>query len=154
MRRTVVARACNQRVTPAGRRVVDLVMRDGSFARGAAVLGGKSLPIHVPLETEVPTDAYQYFPRVLAVADEYTGAYYVVDIVDNPKAVYYKEKPPTNAAGMTDPDDVDDDTTYTLLEEARVDAGTSAVILRREGAAVIAASTLSVQLHTAGYVRL
>lgn len=154
MSRVCVARAYNQRVTSAGRRVVDLVMRDGSVVHGAVVMTGVSLPVHVPFKNDTPLSAYQYYPRVLAVSDHFTRAFVVVGLIDNPNVVYDAAPPDVVTSGTTDGRDVDDDVTYTLLEEARIDAGGSAFIMRQTGAAVLKADIVSVQLPAGSYLRV
>lgn len=155
MRGTTVARACNQRVTGSGRRVVDLIMSDGTARRAVPVMSGVAFPIQVPLESEVSTADYVYYPRVLVVYDEMASTPIVVGAMDNPKVVYRRELgTDAGTSGAEDPRDRDDDLTETLLEEARLDGAHASLVLRNDGAAVLQADVVSVQLPRGSYMRI
>lgn len=155
MKRAAIARAFNQRVTPDGRRVVDVVMQNGTTVRGVAVMSGVALPLQVPLESEVPLTDYSYYPRVLVVYDGYTRKPVVVGAMDSRKVVYQPGgDDDTPTSGATDPDDVDDDTGVTFLEEARLDVANAEVVLRNTGKAVIRAGMVSLQVPPGGYLRI
>lgn len=155
MNGTTIARAFNQRVTATGRRTVDIVMRDGMTRRDVPVMSGVAFPLQVPLESEVPTSEYEYYPRVLVVYDSVTRTPIVVGAMDSPKVVYHRELPDGGGtSGLPDPQDQDDVTNITLLEEARLDSIAASLILRNSGIATLQASTVNVQVPDGGYVRI
>lgn len=148
-------RALNQRVTPEGRRVVDLVDDDGTTIIGAPTLSGAALPLTVPLESESAPGTYQYYPEVLVGIRPGQAKPVVLGVMDNGRVLFKaREEAEEYTGGASDPEDVDDDVQWTYLEDAMVASPKAALALRHTGEATLEATRVNVQIPEGGVVRV
>jgi hypothetical protein len=151
-----VMRAFNQRTTPDGRRVVDLLSASGEVIRSAPVQCALGLPLNVPLEGEVDISQYSYMPAVVVVAGASRQKPIVIGVLESPKLMYAAgnaEEAASNS-GLDDDRDVDDMLDSVYLEETVIPGPKGSIAFRQSGKTVLSGETVSVQLPAGGYVRV
>lgn len=154
--------AFNQRVTPDGRKRVDLVDRYGSIVRNAYVMSGAGMPVNVPLEKDVAIEDYTSYPVVVVGfmqgdstpivlgSLDCTGIKYTNDTDTDTKYDFSEEEP-----RLTDDADTNIDESKISMEEVVLASPRGGrLILKHNGAAVLAGTCISLQIPVGSYIRL
>jgi hypothetical protein len=155
--------AFNQRVSPDGRKRVDLTDRYGTVVRNAYVMSGIGLPLNVPLESEIPVENYTQYPPVVVGFMRGEPSAVVLGALDNHHVSYTSE---TNIYSgyetledgfVQDSPEANEDVAEDVIsmEECVLAAPRGArVILKHNGQAVIAGQGVSVQIPEGTFMRV
>lgn len=154
--------AFNQRVTPDGRRRVDLVDRYGSIMRDAYVMSGAGMPISVPLEKEVPVANYLQYPTVVVGFMRGDTTPIVLGALDCRDITYTNSTDTDTQYDFSGPDPVltdnaDENTdvdTIAMEEVVLASPRGGRVVLKHNGRVVLSGTSISLQLPVGSYLRI
>lgn len=155
--------AFNQRVSPDGRKRVDLVDRYGSLMRNAYVMSGAGMPINVPVEKELSVTEYTKYPTVVVGFMGGDSTPIVLGALDIPDVTYTNERDTDTkyveqsdgTRVMSNDADTDVATNISGMEDVMLAAPQGGrVIIKHDGRVAIAGNSISMQVGANSYMRI
>lgn len=154
--------AFNQRVTPDGRKRVDLVDRYGSVVRNAYVMSGAGMPLSVPPEKDAAVGDYTKYPPVVVGFMRGDTTPIVIGSLDCAGITYTNETDTDTQYDFDGPeprlkDDADENTdidTISMEEVALASPRGGRVVLKHNGRVVLAGTSISFQIPVGSYLRI